>query len=150
MTELVLDANTLIRGRGNLPHGEYITTPEVAEELKSQHSQNIYSNNDIAVQTPGEDAVQKVRSKAEEINSPTSEPDNSIVALALERDSKIVSDDKGVQNLCLWLDIEFQGYMQEEVDERMKWETVCVDCGNEASGGKCSSCGSSNIERKPL
>lgn len=150
MTELVLDANTLIRGRGNLPHGEYLTTPEVAEELKSQHSQNIYNNKDITVQSAGEEAVEKVNSKAEEINSPTSEPDNSIVALALERGSKVVSDDKGVQNLCLWLDIDFQGYMQDEVDERMRWETVCVDCGSKASGGKCSTCGSSNIERKPL
>jgi rRNA maturation endonuclease Nob1 len=150
VTELVLDANTLMRGRGNLPPGDYITTPEVAEELKSQHSQNIYNNKDITVQTPDKEAVEKVNSKAEEINSPTSEADNSIVALALERDSKVVSDDKGVQNLCLWLDVDFQDYMREEVDERMKWERVCVDCGSEVSGDKCSTCGSSNIERKPV
>jgi rRNA maturation endonuclease Nob1 len=148
--ELVLDANVLMRGRGNLPRGEYITTPEVAEELKSQHSQNIYNNKDITIQAVGEDALQKVQKKSEEINSPTSKPDNSIVALALERDSTVLSDDKGVQNLCLWLDIEFQSYMRDEADKCMKWETVCVDCGSNVSGEKCSVCGSSNVERKPV
>lgn len=150
MTELVLDANTLIRGKGNLPQGEYITTPEVAEELRSQHSQNIYNNKDITIQTPAKEAEQEVESKAEEINSPTSEPDNSIVALALERSSRVLSDDKGVQNLCLWLEVDFQSFMRDEIDEKREWERVCVDCGSEVSGDKCSTCGSSNIEKKPL
>lgn len=150
MTELVLDANTLIRGRGNLPRGEYITTPEVAEELKSQHSQNIYNNKDITVQAPGDESVEKVNSKAEEIKSPTSKADNTVVALAFERGSKVLSDDKGVQNLCLWMEVDFQAYMREEVDERMKWDVVCVDCGSSASGERCSVCGSGNIERKPV
>lgn len=150
MKELVLDANTLMRGRGNLPKGKYITTPEVAEELKSQHSQNIFDNRDIGVKSPSKESREKVGELAERIESPTSEEDNSIVALALERNAVVVSDDRGVQNLCLWLDVDFQGFMQDEIEEKREWERVCVDCGSAVSGEKCSTCGSSNIERKPL
>ncbi len=150
MTELVLDANTLMRGRGNLPRGEYITTPEVAEELRSQSSQNIYENRDIDVVPASDEEMEKVRERSKEISSPTSEPDESIVALALERGGRVVSDDKAVQNLCLWLDVGFQGFMEDEVDEKMEWEVKCVDCGSSVSGSKCGTCGSSNIERKPV
>ena len=150
MKELVLDANTLMRGRGNLPRGEYITTPEVAEELRSESSQNIYENRDIDVVSASEEEMGKVREQSREISSPTSGPDESIVALALERGGKVVSDDKAVQNLCLWLDVGFQSFMQDEVDEKMQWEVKCVDCGSKVSGSKCSTCGSSNIERKPV
>ncbi len=150
MTELVLDANTLMRGRGNLPSGEYITTPEVAEELRSQSSQNIYENRDINLVSAPEDKLDKVKKKSQEISSPTSTPDETIVALALDRGGRVVSDDKGVQNLCLWLDVSFQGFMEGEVEERMEWEVKCVDCGSKVSGEKCGVCGSSNIERKPV
>jgi len=148
--ELVLDANTLIHGKGNLPNGEYVTTPEVAEEIKSDKSKNIYENKDIKIHSASQDAIEKVQVKSTEINSPTSMEDESIVALALERDSTVVSDDKAVQNLALLLEVDFQSFMEDRVDESRKWETKCMDCGSEVSGGKCGVCGSSNIERKPI
>lgn len=139
-----------MRGRGNLPEGKYVTTPSVAEELKSQYSKNIYHNNEIKIHEPSEEYREKVRAKAEDISSPTSEEDNSLVAIGLERDGTVVSDDRGVQNLCLWLGVDFQGYMEDEISERMEWEIACLDCGSNVSGSVCSVCGSSNIERKPL
>ena len=70
-----MDANVFIHGKGSYPFTKALVIPEVLEEIQSQNARNILINTDYQVKTPSEKNVDKVKEKASEINSPTSEAD---------------------------------------------------------------------------
>jgi UPF0271 protein len=145
----VIDANVVIHGRERHSFHEAYTVPEVFEEMRSSDAKRRMENLEITVQEPEEESLEKVQAKSGEINSPTSEADEKLVALADSLDTAVVSDDLAVQNLALHLGIDFQGYMEDEIDEKREWKVFCAACGEEVSSPPCSRCGSSEVRRKP-
>jgi UPF0271 protein len=143
----VVDANVLIRGR-NKPFRSAVTAPSVYSELESEKAQNSFQNFDVEVREPGEKAVKKVRSLSREINSPTSDADEQLVALALETGGKLISDDLAVQNLARHLDLEYDSFLSDRIDETRTWKMVCENCGRTVDGSECV-CGSTALQRKP-
>jgi UPF0271 protein len=144
----VIDANVVIHGRERHGFRKAYTVPEVFEEMESSEAKRRMENLDIEVQEPDEDSLERVRKKSEEINSPTSAADEKLVALADSLDRAVVSDDKAVQNLALHLGIDFEGYMEDEIEARIKWKVFCAACGEEVSSPPCSRCGGSEVRRK--
>lgn len=142
METAVVDANVFIHGRGSYPFQKALTVPEVVEELESDQGMNMIRTIDFTVRTPSESSIRKVKEKSEELNSPTSETDEKLLALALETSKPILTDDIALQNLAFHLDVEFEGFLEDEIENRFKWLKICKNCGNEVSGNKCSSCGS--------
>lgn len=145
----VLDANVFMRGNANLGFDNYYTVPSVVEELESSDARTSFDTEDVKVLEPPEMNLKRVREKSEEINSPTSSADEELLALALDREVVLVTDDKPLQNLALHLDADFQSYMGEKVEEKRVWNIVCENCGKEVSGDGCSRCGSTRTRRKP-
>jgi UPF0271 protein len=144
----VVDTNVFVRGR-NQPFKEAVTIPEVMEEIKSEKGKQNFNTVSISVKEPSENSLEQVSSESASINSPTSEVDERLLALALDEGSRIITDDKALQNLAMHLGVEFESYMADEVAEKRSWEMVCENCGNKVSGSKCPECGSESIRRKP-
>lgn len=145
---VAVDANVFLHGRANYDFESMFTVPEVVEEVKSERGKTVLQKVDYSVRSPGQETVKEVSEKADEINSPTSEADEKLLALALERKEEVVTDDKPLQNLALHLDIDFSGYMDDATTKMFRWEEVCGNCGAELSGRSCSRCGSTQVRRK--
>lgn len=145
-----VDANVFIHGRGDFDFGKINTVPEVLEEIESGEGRNVLENTDYSVEEPSPGTVEKVREISGEINSPTSEADERLVALALEKGYTVVSDDMAVQNLALHLDVEAEGFLDTAVVEKYRWEKVCDTCGADFSGSSCSRCGSGEYRLKQV
>lgn len=146
----VIDSNVLLHGRGKLDYDDLYVVPGVLEEVKSDRGRNVLGSLDYEVVEPTEQEVETVGEKAGEINSPTSEVDERLVALASERDLVLVTDDKAMQNLALHLDVDFDGFHDPPLQDRFEWRELCANCGNEISSPPCPRCGSRQIRRKQV
>ncbi|MFB6099993.1 MAG: NOB1 family endonuclease [Candidatus Nanohalobium sp.] len=144
----VVDANVLIHSRGQIPFRKVFLPPSVEEELKSEMTGLKIQKLDVQLFQPAEESLEKVREKSDEINSPTSRQDEEALALALEKEVPLVTDDKALQNLALHLDARVQGFNTEKVSEKRSWRKVCGNCGKEVSSLPCPRCGSRELDRK--
>jgi UPF0271 protein len=144
----VVDANVLIHSRAQFPFKEALIPPSVEKEIKSQMAEFKAQKLELEVFQPSEESLEKVREKSGEINSPTSEQDEEALALAIDRDLPLMTDDKALQNLALHLEANFQGFNTEEVSEKRKWKMVCENCGTRVSSSPCPRCGSRSLRRK--
>ena len=150
METAVVDANVFIHGRGSYPFERGITVQEVIDELESDQGKNMLRNIDYEVRRPSAEIIEKVSEKSESINSPTSKPDEKLLALAMELEEVIVTDDIALQNLALHLGVDFRGFLEDEIDEKFRWKILCKNCGSEVSKNRCSSCGSTRLRRKQV
>jgi len=150
MNAAVVDANVFIHGRGSYPFSKAITVQEVVDELQSNHGKNMLRNVNCEVRRPSEESVEKVKSKSQNINSPTSKQDEILLALAMELDEVILTDDIALQNLALHLDLGFKSFLEDEIEDKFRWKKLCKNCGNEVSNDRCSSCGSTRLRRKQV
>jgi UPF0271 protein len=146
----VVDTNIIVHGRGSIDFDRIFFTPEVLEEVKSRHGKNIVRNLDYTVSKPGEDSVRKIEEKAEELNSPTSDVDEALLALAMDLDEVIVTDDKALQNLALHMDVSVKGFHDPVLEEKFKWVMKCSNCGEKVSSPPCPRCGSPQTVRKQV
>ncbi len=148
--EAVVDANVFLHGRGNYGFSKAYLVPEVAEEVKSSKGRNNLEKIDYEVRIPSEEALEKVKDKSEDINSETSEPDEKLLALAMDLDKKLVTDDIPLQNLALHMNQDFEGYFEDKLDNKYRKEVVCKNCGSSVSGESCSSCGSTRLRLRQV
>lgn len=138
----VIDANVIIHGRGL--NEELVTVPEVIEELNSGKALQGLNSFQVESRECSQDSLEKVREKSSEINAKTSDTDEKLLALALDLQKPVFTDDKELQNLSLHLDAEIEGFLDDIPDEKLSWEMKCTRCGEKAS--KCG-CGATP-ERK--
>jgi rRNA maturation endonuclease Nob1 len=144
----VIDANVIIHGRADKKFSKGYTVPEVLEEMKSSGASMKADLLDLQVSQPDPEILREVQDKAEEIDAATSETDEKLLALALTLDQELVTDDKDLQNLGLHLDAEIEGFMEDEIDEKLEWKKVCSNCGREVSTPPCPRCGGQQVRRK--
>lgn len=136
-----VDTNVIIHGRGL--NDELITVPEVIEELKSRKASTSVHGFQVETYTPSSRCFEKVRDKANEINSKASEVDQKLLALAMERGIELITDDKELQNLGLHLGVDVSGFLDPVTEEKLTWKMVCPSCGKE----KGCSCGVSLVRK---
>lgn len=130
-----VDANVIIHGRGL--NEQLVTVPEVMEELKSRDARIGLSSHNVEQRTPPDKTLETVKEKASEINSFASETDQKLLALALDLDCALLTDDKELQNLGLHLNAEVEGFMDKAPEEKLSWEMRCTQCGKKASECRC-------------
>ncbi|MFB6203012.1 MAG: NOB1 family endonuclease [Candidatus Nanohaloarchaea archaeon] len=144
----VIDTNVILHGRANYSFDRALTVPGVMEELESSGGKLRADQIDLDVITPSDRSLEKIREKADEIEADVSETDMEVLALAMDRGGKLLTDDLELQNLALHLGIDFDGHLEDRIEEKREWKTVCGNCGKDISETPCPRCGSDDLHRK--
>lgn len=120
----VLDASALINSNEVQLKDKAYTTPSVIKELKSRKSKSLAETTsiqeDLDVIRPKKHFLNKVKSKAKEVGSQNhlSDTDIDVIALALEKNCKISTDDYTIQNLAAHLNIPYEGVLRGEIKKK--------------------------------
>ena len=151
----VLDATAFYAGIPFTSNDSFMTTSAVYEEIqhiKAKHSalEILQQTNRLQIRDPSEDIINIVRNASIETgdNSTISKQDVSIIALALENKSELITDDFAVTNVAKQLKIQTSSLMTQGINIVGKWISYCSMCGKEFSKEKeCPVCGS-KLNRK--
>ena len=128
----VLDASALLTGR-QFP-GDLLTVPGVLREVQ-RHGMTLPLEALLATQvrvvTPAAAALERVRAASEDTGdahrlSPT---DRDLLALALQEEATLVSDDYSIQNLARTLGVPYEPVLTPGIRETWRWTYRCTGCG---------------------
>ncbi len=147
---LVLDASAFFV---QVPvEGELYTTHSVVAELRDVTSQGrleMLRAQGLVVLTPATARLAEVRAAAAKSGDVTvlSPADTDVLALALETDAAVMTDDYAVQNTAMRLGVPVVP-IQMRAARKRKWKYRCSGCGRYWSHpGECEVCGA-EIRRK--
>ena len=146
---LVLDSSALFYGKDFPEDYDLIISPGVVREL-TKHGMGqrleLLLATRLKVLSPSKRSLTRVIGESERTGDARrlSSTDKEILALAMELDYDLVTDDYSLQNLASALGIPFRALDQKGISEIVKWETKCVGCGKRLPPGteECDICGS--------
>jgi UPF0271 protein len=151
----VVDASVLIHST-SLGDFQYLAPNSVILEIIDSRAKAIVEsairNNRIRIEDPKEKAIEEVRKKARETGDleSLSDTDVEVIALALEKNAIVISDDYAIQNTASQLGLKIEVGVKDGIKKTIKWTSVCEGCGRtyEKKVGTCEICGS-RIRKKP-
>lgn len=142
----VLDSSALFSMQ-DLPNGVLYTVPGVIFELKKYKDPRLqYWDDFIEVKEPSQEFIDTIEeasvSSGDDLR--LSPVDKDVLALAVETESTILTDDYSIQNLAKILKISFQGVGMKEITEVVNWTYKCIGCRKEWDKNypDCPICGS--------
>jgi UPF0271 protein len=143
----VLDTSAFLSGR-QFP-GELLTTPDVLRELERHGltpALEAFLGTKVSVLSPGPESLARVRTaSAGTGDAPRLSPtDVRLVALALEADGTLVTDDYSIQNVGTALGIPFEAVSAPGITAQWRWTYRCSGCGAAwpTFHRECPTCGS--------
>jgi UPF0271 protein len=151
----VLDATAFYAGIPFTSNDSFITTSVVYDEIqhikkKQGILEMLQQTNRLQIRDPSDEFISTVRHTADETgdNVTISKQDITIIALALENNIELITDDFAVTNVAKQLKIKTSSLMTQGIDTVGKWISYCSMCGKEFSKEKeCPICGS-KLNRK--
>ena len=151
----VLDATAFYAGIPFASNDSFMTTSMVYEEIehiktKQGALEMLQQTNRLQIRDPTEKSIISVTDASIKTgdNSTISKQDISIVALALENNIELITDDFAVTNVAKQLKIKTSSLMTKGISIVGKWISYCSICGKEFSKEKdCPICGS-KLSRK--
>ena len=153
LLKLVLDSSAFIGGF--LPEeDEYFTVHEVIDEVEDDQSKERLSyflnSGKIKIKEPNVEIVEDVIKKSQATGDNLSLTDIKLIALAIELDSPILSEDYGIQNVSSVMNIKYKSIRESGIKKMINWEYYCMGCRKIYSKDKkiCQDCGSI-IKRRP-
>jgi UPF0271 protein len=162
---LVLDTSAFLAGFDPFSVGEeQVTVPNVEEEIRTNSMAWVRfraatENAKVLVKRPSEESLKKVEECAVQVGDSffLSEADKQLLSLALELkttacDTKIVTDDYSIQNVCTRLGLEFISLATLGIRRVLEWIRYCPACHREYAANcvsiECTICGT-KLKRKP-
>lgn len=146
----VLDASFFF---GEFPaEGDLFTVPPVVDELRDIRAKGNFEKwcaRGLRVQTPTDENRKRVISAARTTKDITviSGTDRELLALALDLEADLYTDDFAIQNIALVLGVKTVPILQRKA-RRVHWKYRCSGCGRYAEqDGECPVCGAA-IKRK--
>jgi len=151
----VLDATAFYAGIPFSSNDSFITTSLVYKEIEHIKSKQgaldmLQQTNRLQIRDPDKKTISIVKEISEKTgdNQTISEQDVSIIALALENEIELITDDFAVTNVAKQLEIKTSSLMTQGISTVGKWISYCSVCGKEFSREKeCPICGS-KLNRK--
>ena len=153
----ILDASAFYAG---VPFGsseECYTTTNVFDEIKhikKSHEalETLMETNRLKIRVPDEESIKKATESAKKTGDyqQLSKQDLSILALAIQLDGQIISDDFAISNVAKNVGLKISPVMTQGISDVGKWIHYCPGCrSNHKSGKECPSCGTP-LKRKLL
>ena len=142
----VLDSSALFSMQ-DLPNGVLYTVPGVISELKKYKDPRLkYWDEFIEVKEPSQEFIDTIEKASASSGDDLrlSPVDKSVLALAIETESTVLTDDYSILNLAKILKISFRGVGMKEIDEVINWTYKCTGCRKEWDKNypDCPICGS--------
>lgn len=143
----VLDAGALINSNF-FGFTNAIIPSSVADEVKSRADvlQTLLESGIVEIKTPSAESRKRVETVARrmgEINA-LSKADIEVLALALEENAILITDDFHIQNVAGELGIPYEA-VTEKIREKRRWKLRCINCGKTYpptyKGKRCKICG---------
>jgi UPF0271 protein len=142
----VLDTSALFAMQ-DLPPGEAYATPGVIAELRKYDDPRVRFWEDLLkVTSPSAGALEAVRKAASSTGddarlSPT---DVEVLALAVDLEAELLTDDYSIQNLARVMQVRYRGVGMKEIKEVVRWKYRCTGCRREwdQNHPDCPVCGS--------
>ena len=123
---------------------DYILPSSVFSELKDLISRlmadNALKNKILSIKNPSQESVEKAKQCAKKLNTELSGQDMDVLALAIETNAKVITDDYSLQNVLSSLKIPFKGIMHKEIKKHFVLKKKCPDCGTYLKNGNCRNC----------
>ncbi len=122
----VLDSSAIISGV-KIPPEEVVIPPSVITEVKDMPIDSILYH----LAEPEEQHVKRVISVAKKTGdyNVLSSTDIDVLALALQENAIIITDDYAIQNVASHLRIEFETAEMRGIREKRRWIWRCESCG---------------------
>ena len=151
----VLDATAFYAGIPFSSNDSFMTTSVVYQEIQHIKMKQgildmLQQTNRLQVRDPAEKTINIVNDASEKTGDKQtiSKQDVSIIALALENNIELITDDFAVTNVAKQLKIKTSSLMTKGINIVGKWISYCSICGKEFSKQKeCPICGS-KLNRK--
>ena len=151
----VLDATAFYAGIPFVSNDLFMTTSAVYEEIqhiktKQGALEMLQQTNRLQIRDPSEEFISVVRDTADKTGDSVtiSKQDVTIIALALENNIELITDDFAVTNVAKQLKIQTSSLMTQGISTVGKWISYCSMCGKEFSKEKeCPICGN-KLSRK--
>ncbi len=135
----VLDTSALLHWPiENLAHGSVVPAQMREVERFSQERALLLGGVTLEWREPSEEAINRAREVARSTGdlaglSPT---DVSLLALALEMEVELVTDDYRLMNCAKSAGIPYSAVLTEGITERREWRVVCRACGHQAAAAE--------------
>ncbi len=151
-----LDAGAFYAGIPFLSSGRYCTTQAVFNEVK--HIKKSQGAIDVLLETgrlqvidPDRESIEKAKAAAKKTGdyAKLSQADVSIIALALQLKTALLTDDYAVANVAATLKVPVQSSSSKGIKETRKWIAYCSACGRAfgPNAKECPLCGN-KLKRK--
>ncbi len=150
----VCDTSVLLAGGDprSGPLDQVYVTPAVLDEVRRPEDRErleTLRETGLKVRSPTAEAVRRVEeaAKAAGESERLSKADKELVALALDLDAELLTDDRSMQNVAATLKVAFRGFAQSEIKGIWHWESQwrCSGCARtyetEPPKGECIVCG---------
>jgi len=126
----VLDASAFINADIFQGEGECYTTERVVDELRDFRSKEIASSamaaRTLRISRPSTGSINVVSEKEVEVgcNPRLSETDRGLIALAIDLDATLITDDFRMQNVAAHLGVAYRGVLRGEIKEKRTFKRL--------------------------
>ncbi len=150
---LVLDTGPLMEGYAADEQTRCLVPDQVLAELE-RHGVSSYEiqSRGLVPARPTAGTTERVRAAAEETGDldVLSPADLAVLALAVEMEATLVTDDYAVQNVASAMEIKTEAFAQEGIQRTLAWEWYCPACRQHTGDrkGECPVC-AAELKRRP-
>lgn len=146
----VLDSSYILHSNLDFSDFSYVVTESVLNEIKDETARLMIElgikKGSIKVIDPSEKSKEKIKKVAKRTGDfeEISNADIDVLALALEKNFTLLTDDYRIQNIASILKLKFEKFQQRGIEKKLIWRKICEGCGKiYKEGGKvCKICGS--------
>ncbi len=153
----ILDASAFYAGVPFRSSSDCYTTSLVYEEIKHIKKNHdaigmLLETNRLKIRDPSKESIKAAVKAAKSTGDfpQLSKQDISIIALCIELNGEIISDDFAISNVIKNLDLKISPIMTQGIRDVGKWIHYCPGCRtNHTNGKECPACGTP-LKRKLL
>ena len=143
---IVLDSSALF-SMENLPDGDCVCPPGVIDELRKYKDRRLDLWGDmLRVSDCSPESMEKVKEEARKSGDlgRLSPVDLTVIALGLDLDGVVYSDDYSIENVCTRLGIQYRPVGTGGIKKVEKWNYQCIGCKKwyKEKMDECPICGS--------
>jgi len=153
----ILDASAFYAGVPFRSSNDCYTTSLVYEEIKHIKKNHdalgtLLETNRLKIREPNSESLKAAIKSSKDTGdfSQLSKQDISIIALGIEMNGQIISDDFAISNVAKNIGLEIMPIMTKGIEDVGKWVHYCPGCRtNHTTGTECPMCGTP-LKRKLL